>query len=216
MLRIGVTQRVDIIESYGERRDCLDQKWAAFLEQIHCLCIPLPNHAAIAQELLEALALDGLILSGGNNLVLTPETKGVATERDAFEEVALNWAKAKRIPVIAVCRGMQMLNHYCGGTLSPATDHVASRHALQHLQGVPALEGIAEVNSYHDFAIAIEDLAENLSPLALAPDGTVEAARHIELPWLGIMWHPERENPFRIEESRLFMSIFGPGQNNHE
>lgn len=200
MLRIGITQRVDVISHYGERRDALDQQWHQLLQTVGVMGIPLPNHATLASDLFDALALDGLILSGGNDL-------GSAPERDAMEHAALNWAEQHRLPVLGVCRGMQMINQYCGGSLQAVTQHAATRHAL--LGCGPLLAGLREVNSYHHFGITDAGLGDGLQVLARAADDSIEAFRHTRLPWFGVMWHPEREQPLRMEEIGLLQQIFG-------
>ena len=65
MKRIGVTQRVELIASYGERRDCLDQQWTVLLESIGFAVTPIPNGLADVIAWVEAWELDGLLLSGG-------------------------------------------------------------------------------------------------------------------------------------------------------
>jgi len=200
MLRIGITQRVDVISHYSERRDALDQQWHHLLEVVGVMGIPLPNHAALAPDLFDALALDGLILSGGND-------PGSAPERDAMELAALRWAEQQRKPVLGVCRGMQMINQYCGGSLQAVDQHAATRHALNG--SGPLLAGLREVNSYHHYGIVDATLGTGLLVLARAPDDSIEALRHPTLPWFAVMWHPEREQPLRSHEVSLIQQIFG-------
>jgi len=73
--RLGLTQRVTIIEEYGERRDCLDQAWTTLLEEWGYQPVPLPNTIADVNTYLESLDLDGIVFdewkrsctSGGRN-----------------------------------------------------------------------------------------------------------------------------------------------------
>lgn len=204
MKRIGLTQRVEAVASQGERRDCLDQRWSELLLSRGLLPVPLFNLAGDVGPYLEALALDGVILTGGNDLV-EPDQDGGAPERDRFERALLAWCGERRIPVLGVCRGAQLLGVFHGGALRRIAGHVACRHAVIRTTGELASRGgrVArrwparfEVNSYHAFALASRGLGPRLRPLALAEDGGVEAIGHVELPQLGIMWHPERETPF--------------------
>ncbi len=92
MNRIGITQRVDVVQRYGERRDCLDQRWSDFVLQLGYIPMPLPNIASekVAQ-LVEALELSAVILSGGNSIAcLDTEAHDAAPERDAFENALTN------------------------------------------------------------------------------------------------------------------------------
>ena len=79
MLRVGLTQRVDLQRE--ERRDCLDQAWSSLLIENSMLPIPLPNHTADPGALLRELQLDGVVLTGGNDLAAVAQGPGVAPER---------------------------------------------------------------------------------------------------------------------------------------
>jgi gamma-glutamyl-gamma-aminobutyrate hydrolase PuuD len=195
-IRIGVTQRVEVLPSRGERRDSLDQRWTLLLNATGMVCLPLPNFPLGGSRLLDTLAIDGLLLSGGNNVGLNAYMLDVAPERDEFEKTALDWMLQRGRPVLGICRGMQMMNYYLGGHLSPVSGHAGCRHVVKPAKADAAWTALRDVNSFHEFGIAAADLAADLEPLAFAPDGLVEAARHRALPWYGLMWHPERESPF--------------------
>ena len=124
-----------------------------------------------------------IVLSGGNDI-------GNELERDATEAALLDCAQRNSLPVLAVCRGMQMLQCYLGGALTPVVGHVQCEHPI-HAAGGQTLQSLT-VNSFHDWSIPQSSLAEGLRSLYLHDDGTVEAAIHKNHPWLGVMWHPER------------------------
>lgn len=196
MKRIGITQRVEQVQSYAERRDCLDQRWAAFVLQLECIPVPLPNiPPAQVVRLVNGLNLDAILLSGGNSIAsLDPSAGDAAPERDAFEAALLDEALKRNMPIIGVCRGMQMINHYLGGKFQKVLGHVAVRHALATVDERYHLP--ETVNSYHSWGISREHLADELTPLAVDGDGHVEAFTQVEKKVMGIMWHPERESPF--------------------
>ena len=202
MKRLGITQRVENVHHYSERRDCLDQRWATMALHLGYLPLPLPNLATDqVPQLLDNLQLDGVLLSGGNSIAsLEPDSEDSAPERDRFESALLTQAIARSLPVIGVCRGMQLINSEMGGRLSPITGHVAERHPLTQVGKVHIPE---VVNSYHNWAIPRDGLADELTPLALDSDGNVEAFESPEKILLGIMWHPEREQPFRAPDVEL-------------
>ncbi|HWO26744.1 MAG TPA: gamma-glutamyl-gamma-aminobutyrate hydrolase family protein [Kofleriaceae bacterium] len=204
MRRIGITQRVEIAAGHGERRDCLDQRWARLLASRGFIPVPLCNEVEDVAHYVEALALHGVILTGGNDITSLDGATDPAPERDRFERALLAAGSARRLPILGVCRGAQLLALFHGGRVSPVTDHVARRHAVTlvggHLTsaaGRVALRWPArfEVNSYHSFTISPGALDARLVPLALADDGSVEAVGHVDLPQLGVLWHPEREDP---------------------
>ena len=104
MKTVAVTQRVAVVPERDERRDCLDQEWSRFLAACGLLPLLLPNVAEVALRLCGQIELAGLLLTGGNDLVAVG---GDAPERDTTENALLDLAERSRLPVVAVCRGMQ-------------------------------------------------------------------------------------------------------------
>lgn len=207
MKRIGLTQRVDCIESYGERRDALDQKWYSLLLDFNALPIPLPNiESGKIADLVDSLQLDALIITGGNSLShLDPEAIDLAPERDAFELALIAYMESKAIPTLGVCRGMQIINHYFLGHLVKVEDHIARNHAI--LPATQAIELPNEVNSFHGWTIPSDGLGKNLDALALDENGNIEAFIHKTKKIAGIMWHPERETPPNYLTLKFMKSI---------
>ncbi len=203
MKRIGITQRVENIQSYSERRDCLDQRWAAFAFELGFTPIPLPNITPDkVAKLLDAVKLDAILLSGGNSITdLDPTASDVAPGRDAFEVALLSEALARDIPTIGVCRGMQMINVHLGGGLISVSGHVAVRHPIILLNKSYQLPKL--VNSFHNWGTKADSLAKELEIIAVDSDNNVEAFEHKEKKLLGIMWHPEREDPFNKLDIQL-------------
>lgn len=206
-MRIGITQRVDTVQQYGERRDCLDQRWSKLIIELGATPIPLPNLAVgRVSGLLDDLELDTICFSGGNSLVQPGlESADAAPERDAFEFQLLDEALHRDIPVVGVCRGMQMINVALGGEIVACSGHVAVNHPISAANSRWKLP--VEVNSYHNWAITRQGLAAILEPLAFDGEGNVEAFVGQARPILGMMWHPERESPFRALDLQLIEKL---------
>ncbi|MFE2100539.1 MULTISPECIES: gamma-glutamyl-gamma-aminobutyrate hydrolase family protein [unclassified Streptomyces] len=168
-----------------------------------------PERAAEAVE-----RLDGLVIAGGPDVdpsrygaERSPRTGPPAPERDAWELALIGAALAARVPVLGICRGMQLLNVALGGTLVQHMDGhaevvgVFGGHTVKPVPGTLYARIAPEettVPTYHHQAV--ERLGTGLVPSAHAADGTVEA---IELPsgegWvLGVQWHPEMGDDLRV------------------
>lgn len=192
------TQRVDIVKSYGERRDCADQNIPRFIEACGYLPVPVPNIWSVAGEMVVCMKPAGIILTGGNSL---EKYGGDALERDELEKKLLDLAMGKNIPILGFCRGMQVIVDYFGSTLEDVQGHVAVRHRIQ------GKTGQLEVNSFHNQACYA--LKPPLEILAQSDDGIIEAVGHREKKIMGIMWHPEREHPFVEFDICLVQKLFG-------
>lgn len=168
-------------------------------------------------ELADALIaeIDGLILSGGGDVAPDlyndqphPRLGQVDRARDRFEMALVRRAVDRGRPILAVCRGIQVLNVALGGNLYQ--DLSSEREGgIQHHQKAPhdvathrvwidensrlhQITGQKQpmVNSRHHQAV--KDIADHLVRAATAPDGVVEAVEHVEAAFvIGVQWHPE-------------------------
>lgn len=197
MKLVAVTQRVEIITQYNEHRDCLDQQWAAFLHSCGIIPIVIPNKVMLVSELVKEIPINGVILTGGNDLAVYG---GNSPERDETETLLLRYAISHAMPIMGVCRGMQVIQHHFGVALSKVPGHVSPKQIIE-------VSGRAvETNSYHTWG-AMETV-EVLQVWAQAGDGVIKAIKHKTLPIIGIMWHPERNEPFHTCDIDLFKNFF--------
>jgi len=195
--KVAITQRVSVVPEYGERRDCLDQAWPRFLAACGLVPLALPNVVEVAVALFTDADVAGLVLTGGNDLAALG---GDAPERDATENALLDLAESRGLPVIGVCRGMQMIQQRCTVPLQGVEGHVTANQVIR-VNGKRAA-----VNSYHRFG-ALESRPP-LDVWAVADDGVVKAIQHANRSITGIMWHPERIDPFAAEDIALFRRVF--------
>ena len=162
----------------------------------------------------DALArLDGLVLPGGGDVdpdrygePAAPETAGVDPDRDAWELACASAALAARLPLLAICRGAQVLNVALGGTLvqdvqtatgvshSCAAQHADPVHPVRLAPGSRLARRLGVTglgtNSLHHQAVGRP--GDGVTPVAWAPDGTVEGFEvegHAEV--AAVQWHPE-------------------------
>ncbi|HHC07183.1 MAG TPA: gamma-glutamyl-gamma-aminobutyrate hydrolase family protein [Actinobacteria bacterium] len=191
------------------------------------LLVPAPDVSAILDR------LDGLVLTGGGDIEAHrygaephPTMRGTNFDRDEFEIALVREARRRELPVLAICRGLQVVNVAFGGTLIqdiPAEvgsrDHDEVGHAVWHGHqpvtlepGCLVAEAIGEtelmVNSIHHQAV--RDLAPGFRAVGWAGDGIVEAIEPDSRGWplLAVQWHPEylghREDPASL---RLFDAL---------
>ena len=189
-IKIGISLRITEASNYTEKRDSLSHDWAQFLEEIDIVPILIPNTISNINEFLENLDLDGLILSGGDNI-------GDDQKRDQTENKIINFGLSNKLPIFGVCRGMLMLNVFFNGTIDESSNpnHVRNTHSLEinNQKFSDFLNNTIEVNSFHNNVINKSDLGKDLVPFAMSSiDQTVEGFVHKNYPIVGVMWHPER------------------------
>ena len=192
---VAVSQRVDVYPERNERRDALDQRLCAWLLVAGYMPIPVPNGLGLdgLRIWLSLVRPEAIILSGGNDI-------GEAIERDNTERQLLAYAQEGALPVLGICRGMQMMGVWSGGTLKPVQGHARTRHEL-------CGELVGEANSFHNYSLAA--CPAGFSVTATAEDGCIEAIRQESLAWEGWMWHPEREADFHPRDIQRLRALFG-------
>lgn len=188
-LKIGIAGRKDKTANY--ERACLD---AGLIPQV-------------GLSISKLCTCDGLLLPGGGDI--TPcfygqENRGsrsIDTELDILQLQALDFFVHSKKPILGICKGIQIINIYFGGTL---IQHLANTKTHQQPEGdilhpsyvscdciLSRLYGNEfVVNSNHHQAV--DKLGKGLSVVQTAEDGVVEAVAHQNYPILGVQWHPER------------------------
>jgi putative glutamine amidotransferase len=160
--------------------------------------------------------LDGLLLSGGDDLDPAlyhqpwhPKAHKIDPRRQAFELELLRQAEARRLPILGICLGCQLMNVHRRGSLIQFLPEVSRPSALEHrkINGVLLRHDVAltansllarttgkatlNVNTYHKQAI--DRIGQRLNATARATDGVIEAVEDPTLPlFVGVQWHPER------------------------
>lgn len=180
---------------------------------------------SVTLNLGEIACCDGLLLPGGGDI--TPAffgekdhgSRNIDTELDIVQLQALDLAVRRGLPVLGICKGLQIINVGFGGTIIQDMDSQAvKRHGYNqgdqyHSSTIAksswlyALYGREiTVNSAHHQAI--RKLGNNLTAIQYCPeDGCIEAVAHQSLPVIGVQWHPERidENIAGISGLKVLM-----------
>jgi putative glutamine amidotransferase len=186
-----------------------------------------PAHAGSALD-----ACDGLLLTGGEDVDPTfygeppsPRLGAVDQERDRFELALFAAARERELPVLGICRGIQLINVAMGGTLyqdlaterpgevdhNPGSARTARTHQVRVAAGSRAAKvlGVERLvpNSFHHQAV--KTLAPGLIATAWSDDGVVEAVENAAGSWLlAVQWHPEEmHDDATAPELKLFGAL---------
>lgn len=223
----------------------MNQTYVRTLEMLGALpvLIPLQMSDATLRGIFERL--DGLLLPGGEDVDPSfygaerhPQLGPTDRERDRTELLLTEWALEIGMPILGVCRGAQVINVACGGTLyqdltserpdlmkhdyfPPNFERFRVSHRIEIEQGsllARALGEVHEVNSMHHQGI--DRLGAGLRPVAVAEDGLVEAVEMPGLPYvLGVQWHPEELAKTDQHSGQLFydfvVAAAGPWRAQH-
>jgi putative glutamine amidotransferase len=216
---IGITSYVEPAQWGAWELDAALVPWmyVQAIERAGGRALLVPPSEEALEETLEAL--DGLLLSGGNDLDPSsydadphPETTATRPERDRGELALLEGALARDMPVLAVCRGSQVLNVARGGDLVQHLPEVVGDERHKHTPGVFADHDVrvepasklgelvgdrAPVKSHHHQGYG--RIGEGLREVAWADDGTVEALEDPDKRFaVGVLWHPEAGEDFTL------------------
>ncbi|MEX0890544.1 MAG: gamma-glutamyl-gamma-aminobutyrate hydrolase family protein [Gemmatimonadota bacterium] len=214
---VAVTSSLDLEAGRSKRPSVfLYTNYLIALERMGLAGVLLtPSHSPESVDALLARC-SGLVLSGGEDVAPSrygekphPNLEEVLPERDEMECRAIQTAFELELPVLAICRGIQILNVYLGGTLyqdlhdqyETPLDHSQSqpwetRTHVVHVEPASRLCKLVDcedltINSFHHQAI--KDLAPGLRVVARAEDGIIEGVESTEHDWVvGVQWHPER------------------------
>ncbi|MBN1678975.1 MAG: gamma-glutamyl-gamma-aminobutyrate hydrolase family protein [Anaerolineae bacterium] len=203
------------IHQKKEPFDFLRHAYVAYFQNMGLLPVLVPNAIADPVGYVTALGVDAIVLPGGGDIAPhrynqePASAQSVSELRDQTEASLMQLAVEHRLPVIAICRGMQFVNVFFGGglvqdiptTIPGALDHTTEggTHPVtisdERIAGVLGRHHIT-VNTHHHQAVTGDTISPVLDVFAVSEaDGVIEGVLHPTLPILGVQWHPERPSP---------------------
>lgn len=194
MKNYAVTTARQLLDIHGQEIIQFEEAYAEYLMQFDFQVIILPLSSEI--QIIDILKPKMILLSGGGDVPIEYYDSEVKVfpqnHRDLMETQLIDYAIDNRIPLLGICRGMQMINGFLGGkvTRRGAQDNFIG---LNHDICLSTCDNIFEVNSFHQDIIQKDGLASQLIPIAFhKPYQYIEAFIGIKYPILGLQWHPER------------------------
>lgn len=232
---IGLTPSPETMEQdHGTfRLHTLNENYSRSVIAVGGIPVMLPTNHQDIDQLLDRL--DGVILTGGGDV--DPQFFGEAphaatekpdAERDAFEFALARAVIERDMPLLGICRGLQVLNVVLGGTLHQdidalvdgSSEHRQQKQKIHHEQtfqsaqledGDHPLRQMAgadhiEINTFHHQAI--NKLADSLRVVARTEDGIVEAVYNPTMTFgLAVQWHPEMLQHAHAEHAAIFQAL---------
>jgi len=214
-----------------ERTQAVAESYVSMLSQAGGMAVLIPANFGLDRVPELASRIDGILLSGGPDVDpfhfgAEPHRKlgKIDPVRDELEIALSKIALERSIPVLAICRGIQVLNVALGGTLIQDIPSHVPGHISHEVRGVvegaghtidldpesrlAKMVGSTLLRVTSDHHQAVEDVGEGLLVSAWARDGIVEAIEHKEHPFMiGLQWHPER-NPTMTPDTRVILDEF--------
>jgi putative glutamine amidotransferase len=189
--------------------------------------LPPGGSASDAEDVISAL--DGLVIAGGGDIhparygaLSHPRTDATVPDRDDWELALADAAIRLNLPVLGICRGMQVVNVACGGTLHQHVPDLVGHEVHSgpadgfglHKVRVTAGELLASIlpgGEYFDVPThhhqAVDLPGAGLTPVAWADDGVIEAVESATGFIVGVQWHPEQG-----QDARLFQALVRAGE----
>lgn len=189
---IGITPR--LFYEKGVEKQFVNTRYINFLRQfdLNFLILPLSS-----TNIIDILSLcDGFLITGGDDVnpylykQKNLNSNNINNDLDSLDLKVIDFAVQKKMPLMGICRGIQIINVYFKGSLiQDIANHQNSTHKCTISDNPYLNENNITTNSFHHQAISL--LGDDLKAFCISDDGIIEGIYHNNLPILAIQWHPE-------------------------
>lgn len=201
-LNIGISMREVNSLEYTEKRDSIARDWYKFMQKVlpNSNWILIPNIEKDIIKYIKSWQINGFILTGGEDI-------GKSKERDFSEKQIFKYAQKNSLPILGVCRGLQLIYKFMGGDIEQNDKTFSNLHLAKPHEIILDDNRIINVNSFHSNKLKEELKPDKLRVLARCKlDNSIEAFEGDKI--LGIMWHPEREEIPKNWDSYKIRKLF--------
>ncbi len=172
--------------------DFVDHYWINYFKIKKKIFFSIPNMTNYKINSLKK-KVKLIILPGGNDIFSRDKISKV---RLKVEFNLIKYAIKKSIPILGVCRGMQVINLYFKGKQNRVYGHMRTKHKIFFKKKIFSKK-IQNVNSFHNYGIPIKKMSNKLEVIAVDRDENVEIFKHKKKRIYGFMWHPERNKSYK-------------------
>ncbi len=192
------------IRKYYVLEDSIEHDYIDYFLRLGFKPFLFANRADI-KHYFDNIHIDGVVLTGGIDIGESYDMSGI---RDITESKLLKYCINNNIPVLGICRGLQMINLFFEGSITKnISGHVRCNHSVRCVN--PLFKNTYTpdlmVNSYHNHGVFPNNLSPDLEIVFQnTEDNLIEGIRHRQYPIFAIQWHPERnEVPNEIIDSLI-------------
>ena len=198
MKKIIITQNIVFDHLNKIYKDQSDPRLLTLFQKMNYQPIFVSNFYKKIEYYIKELKVSGVVFSGGADI-------GVYPIRDKFEYKLFKLCLKKKIPILGICRGMQLINKFYKGKLISIKNHVKKKIQVQDIVSKKKIQ----VMCYHNLTIDKKSLPNKLLITHKSlKDDSIEGFKNKDLPIYGIMWHPERLKKISIYEKKFLSRIF--------
>ncbi len=174
--------------------DFLDHYWINFFESRKISFVQIPNSFKLCNNILKnEKKIDLIILAGGNDLFVKDKKINM---RKKVEINLIRFGLKKKIPILGICRGMQILNFFFKGSLDKIKGHMKVNSKVYFKKDF-FNKKMLNVRCFHNYGIKTESLSKSFEIFAVDKHQNIEMMKHKKKNIYGVMWHPEREMNYK-------------------